>query len=309
MKKVAIVFPGQGSQAVGMGADLVARFPEARALFDEASSVLSRDIATICFEGPESELVKTENAQVGLFLISAVLFGQLAKAGITPVYVAGHSLGELSAYYAAGVYSVSDAIRVIAKRGELMGQAYPSEQSAMAAVLGMDADTMAQVFADLQDPNVVMANFNCPGQIVISGQKASVERASEALRTAGAKRVIPLPVSGAFHSPLMAPAVPPFADFLKTVSFSDARVPVVLNRLAKPETAADALRENLALQIQSPVYWMQSVAYMAPQVDSFLECGAGKVLSGLIKKSAPDVPVLSVSSVETLESVLMEVAA
>jgi [acyl-carrier-protein] S-malonyltransferase len=295
--KIAIVFPGQGSQKVGMGADVVSASPHAKTLFEKADQTLGYSISNICFEGPEEALKDTRNAQPGLFLVSAVLLDALAKKGIFPSIVAGHSLGELTAYYAAGVLALEQSLKLIQARSEAMSSSYPSDQSAMAAVMKLDLDVIQEVLADFKDVPVVAANLNCPGQIVISGTKSGVEAAGKLLAEKGG-RLIPLPVSGAFHSPLMQKGADQLALKLDQFSFSDATIPVVLNRLAAPETDALALKNNVALQVVSPVQWIESVRYLATQVDVIIECGAGKVLSGLCKKIVPDFPIFSVSTMD-----------
>jgi [acyl-carrier-protein] S-malonyltransferase len=297
--KIALVFPGQGSQKVGMGADVYSALPNAQRIFDTADRVLGKSISDICFNGPEDVLKDTRNAQPGLFLVSAALIEALAQKGIRPDVVAGHSLGELTAYYAAGVLSLEDTLKLIQARSEAMSASYPSEDSAMAAVMKLDLDIIETVLSDFKETPVVAANLNCPGQIVISGTKGGVEAAGKLLSEKGA-RLIPLPVSGAFHSPLMQKGAAQLEAALQTFTFADAQVPIVLNRLATPVTLAGALKENVSLQVVSPVRWIDSVQYIASQVDVIIECGAGKVLSGLCKKIVPDFPVYSVSSVDDI---------
>ena len=292
---IGFVFPGQGSQVVGMGRDLYAQHASVRTLWDNAEDWLSIPIKTVCFDGPEADLKQTQMAQLGIFLVSASWLTVMAEAGIAPTVVAGHSLGELTAYYAAGVYDLETALAVIAYRGEAMAAAYPSADSAMSAVMGIEESVLESVVAGLD--GVVIANYNSPNQWVMSGTRAAVAAAGEAVTAAGAKRVVPLPVSGAFHSPLMAPAAEQFAAYLADVPFQDAAFPIILNRTAESEFEAEALRDNLSQQVRSSVLWTQSVRAMADQVDTLYEVGPGKVLTGLVKKIAPEVSIQNYAEV------------
>ena len=305
MKRIGLVFPGQGSQKVGMGQELFETRDEVRDMFGLAQNVLGRDMAQICFEGPEDVLTKTVNAQPGIFLVSAALLGVLREKGVSPVVVAGHSLGEITAYYAAGVLSLDAALGVIQARGDAMAASYPSDDSAMAAIMKIDLDVIQAVLSEVQEGTVVAANLNCPGQIVISGTKAGVAAACTALSAKGG-RAIPLNVSGAFHSPLMQMGADVLADYVKEVSFVNAHVPIVLNRLADVETDAEKLRDNLSKQVVSSVRWIESIQRMSRDVDVIVECGPGKVLTGLCKKIVPDMPVYSVSDLESIAEVCSE---
>jgi [acyl-carrier-protein] S-malonyltransferase len=297
--KTGIVFPGQGSQKVGMGKDLYDFDSRVREIFEMGSRVLGRDMAEICFEGPEEVLTKTENAQPCIFLVSAAILTLLRLKGIVPDVVAGHSLGEITAYYAAHVLDLKSALEIIQVRGEAMAASYPSEDSAMAAIMKVELDVILDVLKPFEGTPVVAANLNCPGQIVISGTKAGVAAASEELSKRGG-RAIPLNVSGAFHSPLMSEGSTRLAAFLLEESFSDAKVPVILNRTAAPETDRVALRGNLPLQVISPVRWIECVHTMGSRVDRIIVCGHGKVLTGLCKKILPDMSLVSVSDLEGL---------
>jgi [acyl-carrier-protein] S-malonyltransferase len=279
-KRLGVVFPGQGSQKVGMGKDIFDADANVRALFETASKVLGRDFAKLCFEGPEEELTRTVNAQPAIFLVSAAM---LRSHALVPSCVAGHSLGEITAYFAAGVVDFENALKIIDCRARAMGAAFPSEKSAMAAVIGVDAEAIEQAIRPFSAKPVVIANYNCPGQIVISGEKSGVESASEVLKTKGG-RVIPLKVSGAFHSPLMQKGAEELKRFLAGVAFADAKIPVILNRTAKPEQRANELKENLAKQVVSPVQWIDSMKTMVMMADEIIECGPGKVLTNLNKK-------------------------
>lgn len=305
MTKIACVFPGQGSQKVGMGQDVLDAHPELGSFYDKAASVLGTDIKTICLEGPKEELMQTQHAQPGIFLTSAVLYELFKASGLKPQYVAGHSLGELTAYYAAGVYSFEDALSLIRSRGNAMAKATPSGVSGMAAVMGLDLEAIQAVLEPFQDAPVVAANLNCPGQIVVSGEKKALEDTFPLFKEAGGK-VIPLPVSGAFHSPLMVSASEELKSVVQNISFSNAEIPIVLNRLATAESDAGALQENIPIQVISPVRWIESITELAQHVDVIVEIGPGKVLSGLIKKINPSIQTYSVSSIETLNVCLEE---
>ncbi|MGE4169450.1 MAG: ACP S-malonyltransferase [Candidatus Margulisiibacteriota bacterium] len=303
MKRYAVVFPGQGSQSVGMGQTILEAYPDTNRFFEEAEAVLKTPLKAICLEGPAETLTQTANAQPGIFTVSMALFSLLKAAGLTPAYVAGHSLGEITAYVAADVLSLKDGLTVIAARGAAMAAAHPSDRSAMAAVMGMDFDALASILAPFQAEPVVMANINSPGQIVISGEKDGVTRAIDAIKAQGAK-VIPLNVSGAFHSPLMKPASEALESAIAPLDFHNAAFPIVLNRSAQPETEAEALKANLPLQVISSVDWVGTLKTLADKVDAFIECGPGKVLTGLIKKTVPDKPVVTVSDKDSLDAFL-----
>jgi [acyl-carrier-protein] S-malonyltransferase len=299
MGSLAFVFPGQGSQKVGMGKDLLEQFSVTRDIFETASQVLGRDIAKICFEGPAEELMLTSNAQPAIFVVSAAILEVLKVHGVRPTYVAGHSLGEITAYYSAGVINLEMALRIIDARGSGMAAAVPAGASGMAAVMGMDLETLNSILDEYRHRPVVAANLNCPGQIVISGERAALDEAIIKLKAHGAK-VIPLPVSGAFHSPMMQPGADSLAEFVKPLSFENAQIPVILNRTAQPETRQDALKANLPIQVVSPVRWIETVRHLADTVDSVVEIGPGKVLTGLIKKIAPDLSVCALNDRDSL---------
>ncbi len=299
MIRFGLVFPGQGSQKVGMGESIYDANEDVRKLFDSASSILGRDIAKVCFKGPQEELIKTVNTQPAIFLVSAALALALQQKGIDPIIVAGHSLGELTAYYVSGVLDLESVIKVIAKRSEAMSASYPADDSAMAAIIGLAVNKIREVVDRLNEYPVVVANYNSQEQTVISGTKEGVQEASSALKAKGG-RVIPLKVSGAFHSPLMQNGAQILKEFLAEVTFNDAGIPIILNKSAQEETVASKLKENLPLQIISSVRWVDSVLKMNDQVDVIIECGSGKVLSGLIKKILPEKQVINVMDVESL---------
>ncbi|MBI2502221.1 MAG: ACP S-malonyltransferase [Candidatus Latescibacteria bacterium] len=298
----AFLFPGQGSQAVGMGADLCAQFPEARELFAQADELLGFSLSQCCFEGPEEELRQTAITQPALFVHSAAACRLLEARGIYPSWVAGHSLGEYSALAAAGVLDFATGLELVRRRGQLMQE---QRQGSMAAVLGLEDGQVVELCS--QVPGVVAANFNAPGQVVISGEVEAVARAGKLAEEAGAKRVVELPVSGAFHSPLMEPAARELAGLLQAVEFRTPRVPVLTDVAAAPVSAPGQLQEHLIRQMTSPVRWtaiMQCLAGLG--VESALEVGPGSVLRGLARRAAPH---LKVAGAGTAEEIAAPVAA
>jgi [acyl-carrier-protein] S-malonyltransferase len=298
---VAFVFPGQGSQAVGMGRALAEAFPAARAVFDEVDAALSQKLSALMWEGPEAELTLTANAQPALLAVSmAVLAALKSEQGIgvadTATYVAGHSLGEYSALAAAGTFSIADAARLLRIRGNAMQTATPVGVGAMAAILALDfADVAAIAVAAAQDEVCQVANDNSSGQVVISGHKAAIDRACELAKARGAKRAILLPVSAPFHCALMQPAANAMAEALQNVLMQSPSVPLVANVLAAPISDAREIRKRLVEQVTGTVRWRECVGFMASHgVSLFCEVGAGKVLTGLLKKNASEVQGLSI---------------
>lgn len=289
----AYVFPGQGSQFRGMGQDLYQNSDAARQLFDQANQVLGYDLTKIMFEGSDEDLKQTIYTQPAVFLHGVVM--ALTTDSFVPEMVAGHSLGELSALTAAGVLSFEDGLRLASIRATAMQRACELAPSTMAAVLGLADAAIEEVCAGITEEIVVPANYNCPGQVVISGSVAGIQLAEERLKAAGAKRVVPLAVSGAFHSPFMEPARNEFAEAVKTMTFNAPSCPVYQNVNAEAVTDPQQIKENLIAQLTSPVRWTQSVERMvADGATSFFECGPGKVLQGLIKKISPATPVASI---------------
>ena len=291
MTKTAFLFPGQGSQKPGMGADLYERFPSARARFEEANDVLGFSLTDIMFsEAKEAaeQLKKTEITQPAVYVHSLAAMAVLDEMGFAPSMAAGHSLGEYSTLAACDALPFVDGLRAVRRRGELMAQAGVVRPGAMAAVLGLDADVLEQICADVSEEGdvAVPANYNAPGQIVMSGDRGAVERASEAAKESGARRVLPLPVSGAFHSPLMEYAVEGLSEALEALEITSPRCPVYLNVTAEPTTDPTELRQRLLDQLTSPVRWAQSLEQMkANGAVRFVEVGSGNVLSGLVKRT------------------------
>jgi len=283
----AYLFPGQGSQFSGMGKDLYENNAQARALFDKANDILGFEITKVMFEGTDEELKQTNVTQPAIFLHSVILASTIEN--FAPDMVAGHSLGEFSALVAAGALSFEDALRLVAKRADAMQRACELNPSTMAAVLALDDAKIEEICASVESEVVVAANFNCPGQVVISGSHEGVRLAGEKLKEAGAKRVLPLPVGGAFHSPLMEPAREELAAAIENTVFATPRCAIYQNVNARSATDIETIKANLIAQLTAPVRWTQSVRNMvADGATEFVECGPGKVLQGLVKKIAPE---------------------
>ncbi|WP_373229965.1 ACP S-malonyltransferase [Cohnella sp.] len=301
MGKIAFVFPGQGAQAVGMGKDAYESHAAARAVFDHADEVLGFSLSKLAFDGPDEELRQTANTQPALLATSIALLEMYKETKVKPDFVAGHSLGEYSALVAAGVLTFDDALRLVRLRGQFMERAVPGGQGAMAAVLGAEREALQGLCASITANSglVELANVNCPGQIVVSGSANGVAELVERGKEAGAKRVIPLDVSGPFHSSMMQPAADLLSEELSKVTFNSALVPVIANVHASPVTSGEELRELLVKQVVSPVLWEDTIRYLIGEgVDTFVEIGSGTVLAGLIKKIDKSVQVISVNSAE-----------
>lgn len=286
--KLGMIFPGQGSQTIGMGKEFYDRYDSVKELFKEADEATGAPITSLCFEGPEDELRKTENTQPAILTVSVACQKILAEHGVLPEMVAGHSLGEYSALVAAGVLSFADAVAVVKKRGRFMQEAVPLGRGAMAAVLGLSREAIVEICLDSSSDQapVQAVNFNCPGQVVIAGSTEAVQIAEGKLKEAGAKRVIGLPVSAPFHSILMQPAALRLQTELDEIDFNDAKIPVVVNVDGSVVTKGSELRNLLVRQAASPVFWEDCMLTMAKEgITLFVEAGPGKVLTGFTKKN------------------------
>lgn len=294
MTAIALVFPGQGSQRVGMGQDFWSQVPETRILFEKASEALGIDLGHLCFKGPEEQLTLTANAQPAIMTVSMAAFAALQCKGIKPDYVAGHSLGEYSALVASGSFAFEDAIRVVRKRGEFMQEAVAPGVGAMAAILGLDRQSVYAVCEEAAEYGIVeVANLNSPGQVVIAGKTEAVDRAIELARQHGAKRAVRLQVSAPFHCSLMEPAAQQLAGVLQATPIADPTVPLVNNVDAELLTTREAVADSLVRQVTRPVRWEDVVRRLVKEgVTIFLELGPGKVLTGLIKRIAPEATAL-----------------
>lgn len=310
MSKIALVFPGQGSQFVGMGQELIKESSAAKAIFEQADQALGLSLSGICFEGPEETLRLTVNTQPAILTMSVAVLAALQEKypNLKADFTAGHSLGEYSALVAASALSFEDAVKTVRARGQFMEEAVPAGQGAMSAVLGMEREALHQVCEEVsaQGTPVQLANLNSPGQIVISGSAEGVKLAGEKAKETGAKRVMPLNVSGPFHSSLMAPAQERLTAVLDGITIHDALIPVVANVSATAVQQAAEIKQSLIQQVSSPVLWEDSVQYMVEQgVTTFIEIGPGKVLAGLIKKIAPmETQIFAVQDRESLEELL-----
>lgn len=296
--KVAYVFPGQGSQWVGMGRDLHQRFEPSKAVFEQADSALGFSLSQMCFEGPEAELRETVNVQPAIVTMSLACFAAVRDRLPAPAFVAGHSLGEYTALAAAGALDFTTAIGLARERGRLMHEAGRKSPGAMVAVLGMAEDKLAGICAAT---GTKIANINCPGQLVVSGSRDGVAHASELAKAGGARRVVPLAVSGAFHTELMRPAADGLRRFLEGLVFNEPEVPIVANATAGPVASGKALKAELLEQLCACVQWQRSVEYMISHgVTRFIEIGPGKVLSGLIKRISPEVETQNIGDAEAI---------
>ncbi len=307
----ALIFPGQGSQAVGMGKDLSAAFPDARFVFEEVDDALEQKLSKIMFEGPEEELTLTENAQPALMAMSIALIRVLEKqAGFhvakKSTFVAGHSLGEYSALTAAGTFALGDAARVLKMRGQAMQRAVPVGQGAMAALIGVELELAEEIAAEAAEEDVcTAANDNAPGQIVLSGSASAIDRAVEIAKQKGAKRSIVLPVSAPFHCALMAPAADEMSEVLADLTLQPPVIPVVANVTAAPEGDPGEIRRLLVEQVTFRVRWRECILKMRELgVNTFVEVGAGKVLSGMIRRTDKELTALSVQSAEDIDAFL-----
>lgn len=305
--KTAFLFPGQGSQYVGMGRDLYAGYPAVRRIFSRADEVLGFGLTNLCFEGPKEELQKTANTQPAVLTASIACYQILREKGIQPEVVAGHSLGEYTALVVAGAFSFEEALLLVRRRGQLMQEAVPLGTGGMVAVLGLERERVEQIAVEAARTGMVnAANFNGPGQVVLAGEMHALEEAVRLAKEAGAKRCVPLPVSGPFHSVLMRGAGERLAQALDEIRIKNPRIPVVANVDGSLLRTADEVRAALVRQIYSPVRWEDGMRYLVESgVDVFVEVGPGKVLSGLLQKIArPENTILNVEDVASLQKVL-----
>lgn len=308
MSKTALLFAGQGAQTVGMGKDLADAIPSARAWFDRANAALGYDLAAICYNGPDTELTKTEHAQPGIFLVSWVAF-ELLKERVPALKfdaTAGLSLGEFTALTAAGAMNFEDGLRVVRQRGKFMQEACDVTQGGMAAVIGLDEALTREACAEA---GVVLANLNCPGQLVISGAADRIEKACELAKAKGARKAIPLPVAGAYHSPLMASAQPKLQTELAQVKISAPQVPVISNVTARPHAMPEQISVRLVEQVTSSVRWEESMRNLLAQgFTRFIELGPGTALSGFMKRIDKTAQMLNVADVASLEATVKALA-
>ena len=304
MTKIAYIFPGQGAQSVGMGKDLYDNYESAKKVFDKADEILNKNITSLCFEGPEEDLRQTVNTQPCIVTTSLAILEVLReKFNITPVCTAGHSLGEYCAMYCAGVMDLETALKAIQKRADLMSEV---KGGAMAAVLNTSDEILkAGLEEGLKYGYVDIANYNSPVQVVITGDEAAVQKAGEYILANGARRVVPLAVSGAFHSEFMKNAGGKFEEFLKNLPLNNAKIPVITNVDANETINAEDFRAKMPEQIYSSVHWTQTIQKMVSEgVDTFIEIGPGKVLTGLVKKISPEVATYNIFDKESLENTI-----
>jgi [acyl-carrier-protein] S-malonyltransferase len=303
MKSLAWLFPGQGAQAVGMGRDLAEQVPAAAAMFRRAGEVLGFDLAKVCFEGPEAELTRSDRAQPAIFVVSAACAEALtlAKPGLAWAFTAGHSLGEWTALYAAGVVSFDDALRILQARGRFMQEACEQNPGAMLAVLGLPREAVEQVAAR---SGAEVANFNEPTQTVLSGTREAIDAAEKVAVELKAKRAVRLPVAGAFHSQLMKPAADRLAGLLAGIDFKTPRFPVMSNATGAPHGGPDEIRQTMVRQVTSSVRWVEIVQYLAAQgVGRYVECGPGRILTGLVKRIDREAELHTISDLPGLQAV------
>ncbi|GAA0299020.1 [acyl-carrier-protein] S-malonyltransferase [Gracilibacillus halotolerans] len=306
MKRVAFIYPGQGSQAIGMGKDFFETFDLAKDYFNRANNILGYNLQDIMFEGPNEELTKTENTQPALLLVSSIISELLKEHQITPEVAAGHSLGEYSALTATGAISFDEAIMLVHRRGKLMESAFPAGKGAMAAVLGLQQEEIQEVLNTITvnlSTTVEIANLNCPGQIVISGTRTAIDAAVTELKEAGAKRVLPLSVSGPFHSSLMRPAASKLEEEINECNWNDVTTPIYANVTATKVQNQSEIKQLLVEQLYSPVRFEEIITnLLAEELDAIVEVGSGKVLSGLVKKVNRRANVFSVQDIASFEN-------
>jgi [acyl-carrier-protein] S-malonyltransferase len=302
LPKAAYVFPGQGSQSTGMGLDLYNSYASAREVFDEADACLGFSLSRLCFEGPGEELTKTHNVQPAILVVSVACLKALENTAIAdlplPAFAAGHSLGEYTALVAAGVLGLTDAVLLVRERGRLMYEAGLRNPGSMLAVIGLDEETVKDICVQT---GTEISNINCPGQIVISGAAQALAEASRLTKTRGARAVIPLKVSGAFHSALMEPVIAEFSKIVSNVRFRSPNIPVISNVTARPLTDVDSIKKELVKQLRNCIQWQRSVEYMTCSgVATFYEIGPGRVLSGLIRRIDSGLRIFNISGIEDI---------
>jgi [acyl-carrier-protein] S-malonyltransferase len=302
LPKVAYVFPGQGSQSTGMGLELYNTYTSAREVFDEAEGSLGFSLSRLCFEGPEEELTKTHNVQPAILVVSIACLKALENAAIADLplaaFLAGHSLGEYTALVAAGALGLADAVLLVRERGRLMYEAGLKNPGSMLAIIGLDEETVRDVCLQT---GTEISNINCPGQIVISGAVQALAEANRSVKTRGARAIIPLKVSGAFHSALMEPVIAEFSKIVSNVRFRSPDIPVISNVTAQPLVDVDSIKNELVKQLRNCIQWQRSVEYMMHNgVNTFYEIGPGRVLSGLIRRINSELRIFNISGIEDI---------
>ena len=309
--KIAFIFPGQGAQYIGMGKELYDNFDIVRTIFDNTDRILGEEFVNLVFNGTDEDLKKTENAQPSILMVSTAISELLQKNGIKPLVTAGLSLGEYSALVTAKSISYEDALPLVRKRGQLMNEAFPAGKGTMAAVLGLDREKLLECCEKAAERGVItIANYNCPGQLVISGELSAVDVASQLAKEAGARRIVKLSVSGPFHSPLLKTAGEALARELKKIRIKKPDLPVVSNVTARPVENIEDISQRLAQQVSNSVLWEDSIRYMLSMgIDTFIEVGPSKALSGFVKRINRTVPVYNVENLASLEVVIKSVTA